>query len=310
MRYLTSRVLQALMVVVVIGVLTFFLLRITAGDPAAIEAALQTGTFNSKSAIEQYQREFGTDRSSIAQFASFVQALFLHGSLGTSFSQGQPVVNLLAVALPNTLMLAATSLGLSIITTVPLGLAATRRPKGVADRVATALIVFGQSAPVFWVGLGLVLLFAVQLKWLPSGGLSGWTSLILPSIALALSVVPTQLRIFTSSMRVELGRDYIRTSRAFGIRPWNASVYAARNAMLPLLTVIGLDMAWLLGGAVVAEAVFNFPGVGSLALTAFDARDYPLIQGITIVAASLFVFLNLIIDLAYGLIDPRVRLSR
>jgi peptide/nickel transport system permease protein len=310
MRYLASRGLQALLVIVVIGVLTFFLLRITAGNPAAIAAALQTGTFNSKSAIEQYQREFGTDRSSVAQFVSFVQGLFLHGSLGTSFSQGQPVVKLLAVALPNTLMLAGTSLGLSIVTVISLGLAATRRPKGAADRVATALIVFGQSAPVFWVGLGLVLLFAVQLKWLPPGGLNGWTSLILPSVALALSVVPTQLRIFTSTMRVELDQDYMRTSRAFGIRPLNASVYAARNAMLPLLTVIGLDMAWLLGGAVVAEAVFNFPGVGSLALAAFDARDYPLIQGITIVAASLFVFLNLIIDLAYGLIDPRVRLTR
>ena len=156
----------------------------------------------------------------------------------------------------------------------------------------------------------MVLVFAVALRWLPAGGFSGWSSLVLPAVAVTLSILPTQLRVLRASMEAVLKEEYIRTARAFGMRQGRiAFVYALKNACLPLLTVIGVDVGYLLGGVIVAEVVFNFPGLGELALTALNARDYPLIQGITIVTASAFVIVNLLIDLLYVRIDPRIRLE-
>jgi len=156
-----------------------------------------------------------------------------------------------------------------------------------------------------------VLVFAVGLRWLPSGGFNGPSSLILPAIAVTLSILPTQLRVLRASMEASLKEEYIRTARAFGLRQSRITfVYALKNASLPLLTVIGVDIGYLLGGVIVAEVVFAYPGIGELALVALNARDYPLIQGITIVTASTFVVVNLLIDLVYGRIDPRIRLER
>jgi ABC-type dipeptide/oligopeptide/nickel transport system permease component len=214
------------------------------------------------------------------------------------------------VAIPHTLLLASTSLIVALSTVVLIGVASSHRPRGIMDRVATLLTILGQSAPLFWIGLMLIEVFALHLGWLPSGGLQNWTNLVLPSISIALTIIPTELRIFTGSMRAELDSEYVRTARAFGISERRIHFrYAARNAILPLLTVVGMDMGFLLGGAIVAEVVFNYPGLGSLAITAFDARDYPLIQGLTMVAASLFVILNLLVDLIYVLVNPQIRLA-
>jgi ABC-type dipeptide/oligopeptide/nickel transport system permease component len=203
-----------------------------------------------------------------------------------------------------------TSLILALIVTLTLGAFAARREGGVADRVSSALTVLGQSAPLFWVGLVLVIVFAVRLGWLPPGGLYGPTGLVLPSIAIALALVPVQLRIFVVSMREELAQDYIRTADAFGIAEKRIVYrYALRNAILPLLTIVGADMGSLLGGAIVAEAVFNYPGMGNLALNALNNRDYPLLQGVVMVSASIFVFMNLAVDLLYVVVNPRVRLK-
>ena len=245
------------------------------------------------------------------QLASFFEGAVLHADLGQSFRFQESVTTLIASAFPRTLLLAATALLLSLSVAVVLGSLAALRPGSVWGWLSSAVAAFGQSAPVFWVGLVLVLVFSVTLRLLPAGGFSGPSSLVLPAIAVSFSVLPTELRVLRASMEATLRQEFIRTARAFGLRQRRILfVYALRNACLPLVTVIGVDIGYLFGGAIVAEVVFNYPGIGELALVALNSRDYPLIQGITIVTAATFVLINLLIDLAYVRIDPRIRLEQ
>ena len=304
--FIIRRVAQSLIIVVLIAVTVFLVLRLSAGDPARIRAPV----FARPDVIEQYRRDFGIDRPLIEQLGSFFLNA-LRGDLGQSFRFQAPVTDLILQALPKTLMLAGVSLALSLAVAIVLGSLAALRPRSFWGWLSSAVAAFGQSAPVFWTGAVLVLVFAVGLRWLPSGGYNGLSSLVLPAIAVTLSILPTQLRVLRASMQAVLKEDYIRTARAFGLRERRITfVYARKNACLPLLTVIGVDIGYLLGGVIVAEVVFAFPGIGELALVALNARDYPLIQGITIVTASFFVIVNLLIDLLYTRVDPRIRLER
>jgi ABC-type dipeptide/oligopeptide/nickel transport system permease component len=301
-----KRVLQAIVIVAMIAMTVFLVLRISAGDPARIRAPV----FARADVIEQYRHEFGTDRPLLAQLGSFVSGA-VRGDFGQSFRYQAPVMSLIDEAMPRTLLLATTALSLSLVIAVSLGSAAAMRPRSFWAWLSTAVAAVGQSAPVFWTGAVLVLAFSVGLQWLPAGGFSGLSSLVLPTIAVTLSILPTQLRVLRASMESVLAEEYIRTARAFGLRQGRiVFVYALKNACLPLLTVIGVDVGYLLGGVIVAEVVFNYPGVGELALTALNSRDYPLIQGVTIVTASAFVLVNLLIDLLYARIDPRIRLEQ
>jgi ABC-type dipeptide/oligopeptide/nickel transport system permease component len=304
--YVLRRLLQSIIIVVFIAVAVFIVLRLSAGDPARIRAPV----FARPDVIEQYRRDFGIDRPLLEQLGAFLGGA-IRGDFGQSFRFQAPVMQLILDALPRTLLLAAVSLVLSLIVAVGLGSLAAMKPRSIWAWISSALAALGQSAPVFWSGAVLVLVFAVGLRWLPSGGFNGPSSLVLPSIAVALSILPTQLRVLRSSMEASLKEEYIRTARAFGLRQSRITfVYALKNASLPLLTVIGVDIGYLLGGVIVAEVVFAFPGIGELALVALNARDYPLIQGITIVTASTFVVVNLLIDLVYERIDPRIRMER
>jgi ABC-type dipeptide/oligopeptide/nickel transport system permease component len=304
--YVLRRLLQSIIIVVFIAVAVFIVLRLSAGDPARIRAPV----FARPDVIEQYRRDFGIDRPLLEQLGAFLWGA-IRGDFGQSFRFQAPVMQLILDALPRTLLLAAVSLVLSLVVAVGLGSLAAMKPRSIWAWISSALAALGQSAPVFWSGAVLVLVFAVGLRWLPSGGFNGPLSLVLPSIAVALSILPTQLRVLRSSMEASLKEEYIRTARAFGLRQSRITlVYALKNASLPLLTVIGVDIGYLLGGVIVAEVVFAFPGIGELALVALNARDYPLIQGITIVTASTFVVVNLLIDLAYQRIDPRIRMER
>lgn len=300
------RLLQSIIIVMVIAVSVFIVLRLSAGDPARIRAPV----FARPDVIDQYRRDFGIDRPLIEQLGNFFWGA-LHGDLGQSFRFQAPVTGLILQALPRTLLLAGVALLLSLVITIALGSAAALRPRSIWGWLSSALAAFGQSAPVFWSAAILVLVFAVGLRWLPSGGFTGPASLVLPAIAVTLSILPTQLRVLRASMEAVLKEEYIRTAKAFGLKQRRVTyVYALKNACLPLLTVIGVDVGYLLGGVIVAEVVFAFPGIGELALVALNARDYPLIQGITIVTASTFVVVNLLIDLLYGQVDPRIRLER
>lgn len=306
MRYLLSRLAQAILIVMSIAVVVFFALRLTAGDPARLRGQV----FTQNSVIEAYREQFGTDQPLLTQFFRFFGGL-LQGDLGSSFRYETPVVDLLLPALGNTLLLGAIALIMSFFLATTLGTLSARKPTGLVARFSSLIAVVGQSAPLFWVSLLLISFFSIHLRWFPPGGLTGWQSLVLPSIALTFSVLPSQMRVLTTSVKNELSEDYVRTARAFGLPERKiAFVYVYRNALMPLMTVIGNDMGILLGGVIVAEVVFNYPGIGSLALTGMNARDYPLIQGIAIVAAAAFVTINLIVDLLYTVVNPRVRLAK
>lgn len=281
------------------------MLRFTAGDPARIRGNL----FSTNEVLDEYRRQFGTDRTVFEQFVSFLNGV-AHGSLGNSFRYQEPVTGLVIPALRNTMLLGFSALLISISLAILLGTISARKPQGFVSRASGILAIFGQSAPLFWVGLLLISLFSLRLSWFPSGGYADWKNLVLPAFTLALNILPSQMRVLSSSVKAELGEDYVRTANAFGLAPWKIYfVHVLRNAFLPLLTVIGNDMAMLLGGAIVTEVVFNFPGIGTLALVGLNARDYPLLQGVTIVAACTFVLVNLLVDLLYTVVNPRVRLD-
>ena len=304
-RYIVLRSLQAFLLVVAITLVVFVILRVTAGDPARVRAPV----FARPDVIEEYRKEFGTDKPIYEQLGTFVAGI-PRGDLGDSFRYQKPVFDLIVERLPRTLQLAFAALVIATVTATVLGVLSARRPGSAVDRLSSLLAVAGQSAPVFWVGLVLIFFFSVRYTLFPAGGYGGWKSLVLPAVAVALSILPTELRVLRASMRTELQQDYVRTARASGLSERRINfIYALRNACLPLLTVIGIDVGYLLGGAIVAEVVFNMPGIGQLALEALNARDYPLVQGITIVTASIFVLMNLLIDILYLFVDPRIRLN-
>ena len=306
MRYVLSRIGQAAIVVCVISVGAFFALRLTAGDPARIRGQV----FTQESVLQAYREQFGTDKPIVTQLFNTIGGMF-RGDFGTSFRYEVPVLEILLPALSNTLLLGGIALAISFVLATVLGTLSARNPKSIVARFSSLLAIIGQSAPLFWVSLLLISVFAMNLGWLPPGGLDSWKSLVLPVAALTLSILPSQMRVLISGVRKELGEDYVRSARAFGLPEAKIGfVYVYRNAVLPLMTVIGVDMGTVLGGVIVAEMVFNYPGLGSVALNAMNARDYPLIQGVTIIAAITFVLINLIVDLLYTVVNPRVRLGK
>jgi ABC-type dipeptide/oligopeptide/nickel transport system permease component len=304
-RFVLRRVAQNLALLAFIVLTVFVVMRLTAGDPARIKAPI----FAREDVLERYRQEFGTDTPLLAQLGAFLSGL-TRGDFGESFRYQAPVFDLIWSRLPRTALLALTALAIALAIALLLGVAGARKPDGWADRIGLTLSAFGQSAPTFWVGLMLVLVCSVQLGWFPAVGFEGPKSIVLPAIAVALAVVPADLRVIRTAMLDTFGQEYIRTARAFGVPEWRITYqYALRNAALPLITVVGIDLGYLLGGTIVTEVVFNYPGIGQLAIDAVNARDYPLVQAITILTASIFVFVNLGIDLIYMLLDPRIRIG-
>jgi ABC-type dipeptide/oligopeptide/nickel transport system permease component len=304
-RFVLRRLAQNLLMLVAIVLAVFVLMRLTAGDPARIKAPI----FASPEVLDRYRAEFGTDTPMGQQLLTFLSGI-PRGDFGESFRYQVPVFGLIADRLPRTALLAVASLVVAVATALWIGVAGARKPDGPMDRIGLALAALGQSAPTFWVGLMLVLVFSVQLGWFPAVGFEGPISLVLPTLAVALAVLPTDLRVIRTGMLDSLSQDYVRTARAFGISDARITYgYALRNAALPLITVVGIDLGYLLGGTIVTEVVFNYPGLGQLAIDAVNARDYPLEQAITIVTAAIFVFVNLFIDLVYMTLDPRIRIE-
>ena len=304
-RFFLRRLAQNLLMLAFIVLAVFVIMRLTAGDPARIKAPI----FASDEVLQRYRAEFGTDTPLPEQLRSFLAGV-VRGDFGESFRYQEPVFGLITQRLPQTALLALSALLLAVGVALLLGVAGARRPDGWADRLGQTVAAFGQSAPTFWVGLMLVLVFALGLGWFPAVGYDGPRSLVLPAIAVALAVLPADLRVIRTAMIDNLAQDHIRTARAFGIGEGRITyVYALRNAALPLVTVVGIDLGYLLGGTIVAEVVFNYPGIGQLAIDAVNARDYPLVQAITIVTAAIFVFVNLGIDVVYMLLDPRIRIE-
>ncbi len=301
LQYLTSRVISALLVVLVSASLVFFLIRLS-GDPVQMMLGETSGIEQARA----LRHSLGLDKPLAAQYLIFLGNA-VRGDFGRSFRYDQSALSLVLERLPATLELALGSLLLSILVAVPLGIMAAVRRGSVIDWLAGMLAVAGQSTPIFLLGLLLILIFAVNLHWLPS---SGREKPILPMITLAAYSLPLTMRILRSSMLDAMGRDYIRTARAKGLTEHVVIyVHALRNALIPVATVVGMRMGFLIGGAVITEKVFAYPGVGRLALQALSYRDFPIIQAFIAVIALLVASLNVVVDILYGWLDPRIRVQ-
>ena len=303
--YVIRRLWQSALTLVGVSVLVFVILRVVPGDPA--EMLLPEGA--PQSAIEELNRQLGLQEPLYVQYGLFVQSVF-RGDFGQSFQYRAPALQVVTERLMATVQLALAAMLITVGVGVSLGIvAAVRRGTGY-DYASTVLAVLGQSLPNFWLGIMLILLFGVALRWLPTSGFESWRHLILPAVTLAAFPMALVARLTRSSMLEILGRDFIRTGRAKGLAERAVILrHALRNAAVPLLTVLGLQIGTLLGGAVITESVFAWPGMGKLVVDAIFFRDFPVVQTVLILSATLFVVINLLVDLLYTVIDPRIRYS-
>jgi peptide/nickel transport system permease protein len=309
--YLVGRLLAAVPVMLLVSTGVFLLLFLTPGDPAATIL----GPDATPQRVEELRRRLGLDQPAPIQLVRWFGRVF-QGDLGTSIFLDRPVTQAIAERAEPTLLLALLASLFALALGIPTGILAASRPGTWTDFGAMLLGLTGVSMPTFWVGLNLIFLFAVVLNWLPVAGYEplargpGETLryLLLPAVTLGFPQGALLARMTRSVMLEVLREDYVRTARAKGLREWRVVLWhALRNALIPIVTVFGLSLAILLGGAVVTEQVFNIPGVGRLLVQAVVRRDYPLVQGIVLVVAATYVLLNLAVDLVYGTLDPRVR---
>ena len=304
MRYLRRRLLQTFVGLAGIIFIVFVIVRLS-GEPAALLLPPNA----TDEAIADFRRSLGLDRPILLQFAIFSGRL-AQGNFGDSIYYGNPAGGLVLQRFPATLQLAAVSMLIAIIAGVGLGIVAARRQGAAADYIAIGLSLFGQSMPIYWFGSLLIILFSVQLRWFPTSGRGTWQHLVLPAITLATFMMPQIARLTRSGLLDVLNSDFIRTARAQGINERTITYkYAFRNVAISLITILGLQIGTLIGGAVITETVFAWPGVGSFTVEALYRRDYPVVMAsVTLVAVS-FVVINFIVDVLYVVIDPRVRLG-
>jgi peptide/nickel transport system permease protein len=300
-RYLIFRFFRGFLTLFGVLLLTFLLGRVV-GDPVAL-------LLPQNATLEQYQAlrtSLGLDQPLYTQFGRYFLDV-LQGDLGVSTTTNRSALTLVLERVPTTLALAIPAFLLSTLLGIPLGILAAIRRNSLGDRLARWLSLSTQSLPSFFVGILLILIFGVWLRWTPTFGSATWRHFILPTITLSLLPAALILRLTRSSLLEVINEDYIRTARAKGLhRTQIIGKHALRNALLPLITVLGLQVASLLGGAVIVETVFAWPGVGTLAVQAISGRDYAVIQAVVLLSALTFVAVNLIVDLTYGLIDPRI----
>jgi len=306
-RYVIIRLLQGILTLFLASIVIFLLLRLS-GEPTITllppDASLED--------IARLRENLGLDDSYFEQYFKWMSTI-LKGDLGTSLVERRPVTEVIFSRIPATLLLAVTAMGFAVLLALPIGvLASTRRGKW-QDSLAKGTAILGQSIPPFALGIFLILVFAVGLRWLPVGGYveQGWERLILPAVTLGFSSVAAILRLTRSSMLDVLGSDYVRLARIKGLSErkvvWK---HGLRNALIPVVTYSGLLFLWALAGSVVVETIFAWPGLGRLAFQAVNNRDYPVEQGILLIFTGLFVLMNLAVDLLYSFLDPRIRYDK
>jgi peptide/nickel transport system permease protein len=309
--YSLRRLLEAVPILLGVSLLTFLILHLTPGDPAVLIG----GPTASAEDIENIRTRLNLDRPLPEQYLTYLGGL-LRGDLGESLQRRERVIDMILVRLPNTVQLAVAGLVVTLIG-IPLGVIAATNRNTLTDLAVTNLALVGLSVPNFWLGLLLIVWFSVDLRWFPAAGLAqpwwgpaGLQSLVLPAITLGVGGLALIARLTRSGMLEVLGQEYVRTATAKGL-PRRLVVYrhALKNALIPVITVLGLNFGYLLGGAVVTESVFAINGVGRLAVDSILSRDYAVVQGCVIFIATTFVFVNLLVDLSYALLDPQIRYS-
>ncbi|HEX6443968.1 MAG TPA: ABC transporter permease [Streptosporangiales bacterium] len=302
-RYVAGRIGQAVLSIAGVSVIVFVVLRLS-GDPSRLLVPQNASAAD----VARIRHQLGLDQPIWVQFGHYVAEL-LHGDLGYSYVQHRPALDLILERLPFTIDLAIAALVLSLLVGVPAGMVSALYRNRLPERLLMPMVLVGQSMPAFWTGILLILLLSVRLRLLPSTGFEGVPSLIMPAVTLASLSMATLARITRSSFLEQLDQDYVRTARAKGAGTLRLlGRHLLRNASIPIVTLAGLELASLLGGAVITETIFAWPGIGQLTVQSIEARDFPVVQAIVLFVATVYIAVNLLVDLLYGLIDPRASL--
>lgn len=303
-KYIIRRILMLIPVLLGVTFIVFTLMYITPGDPAR----LSLGESAPESAVQELREEMGLNKPFLARYGNYIKDLVLHQDIGKSYVTKRPVMQELAASFPATLKLAGLSMLFAILLGIPIGIISAVKQYSWFDSITMIIALIGISMPVFWLGLLLIILFAVNLKWLPSSGFSSIKYMILPAVSLGAQSVAVITRMTRSSMLEVIRQDYIRTARAKGQREKIVVLkHALGNALIPIITVTGLQFGGLLGGAVLTETIFSIPGIGRLMVDSIKMRDFPVVQGGVLFIAIMFSIVNLLVDLLYAYVDPRIK---
>jgi peptide/nickel transport system permease protein len=309
--YLVNRLVQFVLVLFFLSVIVFTIVRLIPGDPAAV----MLGTEATPQVLAQIRQEMGLDQPIPVQYLKWLENV-LAGNFGTSWVSKKPALTLILGALPVTLQLVAGSFLVALVIAFPAGIFSAIRPRSWIDQGSTTFALLGISLPSFWLGIMLVLLFSLELRWLPPSGylsvtadpLGALRTSLLPAVTLGVALAAPLTRFLRSGMLDVLGLDYVRTARAKGLTEKRVvGRHALKNALLSVVTILGLQLGTLLGGSIVIEQVFGWPGIGRLSLAAIQQRDYGVVQGIVLFVAAIFVLINFAVDLLYLYLDPRIR---
>lgn len=302
-KYIGRRILMMIPILLAVTFIVFTLMYITPGNPAE----LMLGQNATPEAVEKLEEELGLDRPFLVRYIDYLFNL-LRLDMGTSYTTKEPVMTRIWNCVPYTLELAAVSIFLAAIIGTPIGIISATKQYTAFDNITMVFALVGISMPVFWIGILLILLFSVRLQWLPSSGWGSIRQMILPAVTVAAQSIAVICRMTRSSMLEVIRQDYIRTVRAKGQAEYKIILsHVLRNALIPIITVIGLQFGALLGGAIMAETIFSIPGLGRLMIDAIKQRDYPVVQGVVLFVAITFSLVNLLIDIIYGFVDPKIR---
>lgn len=305
--YIIRRLGLMIFILLGVSVITFSMMHLVPGDPAEVIAMERYGEEITAETIEFVRAEFGLDQPVYLQYFNWLTNV-LQGDLGYSFRTDRPVLDEILARLPATLQLALAGMLIALVIAIPVGIISATRQYSAVDNISMFGALLGVSMPNFWLGLLLIMFFSVHLGWLPVFGRGGIEHLILPAITLGTGMAAITTRLIRSSMLEVLGQDYIRTARAKGLKE-KVVIYkhALKNAMIPVVTIVGLQFAFLLEGAVIVEVIFAWPGIGRLLVDSIFARDFMLIQGCILFIAAMFVLVNLLVDVSYAYLDPKIR---
>lgn len=303
-KYVLKRIAMLIPVVIGVTFIVFTLLYITPGDPARIIL----GESAPEASVQELRTEMGLDKPFIVRYGNYLKDLFIKHDIGNSYVTKRPVFQELMSVVPSTLKLAVSSLAIAILIGIPIGIISAVKQYSIFDNVTMIFALIGISMPVFWLGLLLILFFSVKLRLLPASGYSSLKYMILPAVSLAAQSIAVLARMTRSSMLEVIRSDYIRTVRAKGQKEIVVVIgHALRNALIPIITSVGLQFGGLLGGAVLTETIFSIPGIGRLMVDSIKMRDYPIVQGGVLFIAIGFCIVNLVVDLLYAYVDPRIK---
>ncbi len=314
MTWIARRIVSSLVLVWVVASIVFLSIHFVPGDPA-VTLLTQGSSAPSVEAVEALRVKLGLDRPVLAQYLDGMSSLLV-GDLGSSMQDGSPVLREILKRLPRTLELIGAAAVISLVIGIPAGFLAALRQNGLLDRILSAIAGLCQSIPVFVIGTVMILVFAQKLRWISAGGFVDFmvdpvghlVLLLMPASAIAIDLAATVMRITRSSVLDVMRKEYVRTARSKGVPEFRVQTrHVLRNALAPIVTVVALNLGSLLGGTVLVEYVFNWPGLSGLLVEAVNARDYPMVVGCILTISTLFVFLNLLVEIAYGLLDPRIR---